>query len=79
MINNDKFNLKSFISPDAAYAPVYIWVWNDVCTREIIDEGKTVLVQRSANKSSISSAFSIDAKSSKSSLTIFSVIFSGAI
>ena len=39
MVNNDKFNLKSFISPDAAYAPVYIWVWNDVCTREIIDEG----------------------------------------
>ena len=37
MNNNDKFNLNSFISPDVSYAPVYIWVWNDVCTREIID------------------------------------------
>ena len=45
MINNDKFNLKSFISPDAAYAPVYIWVWNDVCTREIIDEGLSEMVR----------------------------------
>lgn len=35
---NDKFNLNSFISPDVSYAPVYIWVWNDICTREIIDE-----------------------------------------
>ncbi len=38
MRNNDKFELKSFLSPDASYSPVYIWVWNDVCTREIIDE-----------------------------------------
>lgn len=38
MDNNDKFNLNSFISPDVSYAPVYIWVWNDICTREIIDE-----------------------------------------
>ena len=38
MSNNDKFNLNSFISPDVSYAPVYIWVWNDICTREIIDE-----------------------------------------
>ncbi len=38
MKNNDKFDLNSFISPDASYAPVYIWVWNDACTREIIDE-----------------------------------------
>lgn len=38
MNNNDKFNLNSFISPDVSYAPVYIWVWNDICTREIIDE-----------------------------------------
>ena len=38
MDNNEKFNLNSFISPDVSYAPVYIWVWNDICTREIIDE-----------------------------------------
>lgn len=38
MNNNDKFNLNSFISPDVSHAPVYIWVWNDICTREIIDE-----------------------------------------
>ncbi len=38
MNNNDKFNLNGFISPDVSYAPVYIWVWNDICTREIIDE-----------------------------------------
>ena len=38
MNNNDKFNLNSLISPDVSYAPVYIWVWNDICTREIIDE-----------------------------------------
>ena len=37
-MNNNKFNLNSFITPDVSYAPVYIWVWNDVCTREIIDE-----------------------------------------
>ena len=38
MNNNDKFNLSSFESPDASYAPVYVWVWNDICTRKIIDE-----------------------------------------
>ena len=38
MRNNDKFDLNSFISPDVSYAPVYIWVWNDICTSEIIDE-----------------------------------------
>ena len=37
MKNNDKFNINSFNSPEVNYAPVYIWVWNDVCTREIID------------------------------------------
>ncbi|MBO5463348.1 MAG: hypothetical protein J6A49_08540 [Clostridia bacterium] len=36
MINN-KFDVESFSSPDVSYAPVYVWVWNDVCTREIID------------------------------------------
>ena len=38
MKDNDKFELNSFDSPDISYAPVYIWVWNDICTREIIDE-----------------------------------------
>ena len=37
MKNNDKFELNKFRSPEASCAPVYIWVWNDVCTREIID------------------------------------------
>ncbi len=37
MKNNDNFNLNSFISPDVSFSPVYIWVWNDICTREIID------------------------------------------
>ena len=38
MNNNEKFNLSSFIAPDVSYAPVYIWVWNDICTRKTIDE-----------------------------------------
>ncbi len=37
MKNNDSFNISSFQAPDASCAPVYIWVWNDVCTKEIID------------------------------------------
>ncbi len=37
MINN-KFDIESFSSPGASYAPVYVWVWNDICTREIIDD-----------------------------------------
>ncbi|MBR5442088.1 MAG: hypothetical protein IKV44_03965, partial [Clostridia bacterium] len=37
MNNNEKFNINSFNSPNVAYAPVYIWVWNDICTRETID------------------------------------------
>lgn len=41
MKNKVKFDLNSFIAPDVSYAPVYIWVWNDVCTREIIDEQLT--------------------------------------
>lgn len=36
-MKNNKFDIKNFISPDVSSAPVYIWVWNDVCTREIID------------------------------------------
>ena len=38
MRNNERFDINSFITPDVSAAPVYIWVWNDVCTREIIDD-----------------------------------------
>lgn len=37
MKNNDKFDINSFISPDVSHTPVYVWVWNDICTCEIID------------------------------------------
>ena len=37
MENNEFFDVKNFISPDVTYAPVYVWVWNDVCNRSIID------------------------------------------
>ena len=37
MKNNEQFDIESFISPDASYAPVYVWVWNDICTQDIID------------------------------------------
>ena len=37
MKNKDKFDINSFISPDVSHAPVYVWVWNDVCTRDVID------------------------------------------
>ena len=36
-MNNDRFDINSFVSPYAAYAPVYVWVWNDICTKTIID------------------------------------------
>ena len=36
-MKNNKFDINNFIFPDVSFAPVYIWVWNDVCTREIID------------------------------------------
>ena len=38
MKRKDKFDLSSFNCPAVSHAPVYIWVWNDICTREIIDE-----------------------------------------
>ena len=38
MKNSNKFDTNKFMSPDVANAPVYIWVWNDICTCEIIDE-----------------------------------------
>ena len=34
---NDNFDIKNFVSPDVSYSPVYIWVWNDICTKDIID------------------------------------------
>ncbi len=34
---NKNFNIKNFISPDVIHSPIYVWVWNDICTREIID------------------------------------------
>ena len=37
MKNNNKFDINSFISPDVSCSPVYVWVWNDVCTCDIID------------------------------------------
>ncbi len=37
MNNNNKFDIDIFQNPDITYAPVYVWVWNDVCTYEIID------------------------------------------
>ena len=37
MKNYNKFDINSFISPDVSHAPVYVWVWNDICTYEIID------------------------------------------
>lgn len=37
MKSNDNFDINSFNFPDVSYAPVYVWVWNDICTREIID------------------------------------------
>ena len=38
MKNSNRFDTNKFMSPDVSNAPVYIWVWNDICTCEIIDE-----------------------------------------
>ncbi|MBR3780833.1 MAG: hypothetical protein IKK63_06515 [Clostridia bacterium] len=37
MKSNDNFDINSFISPDVSHSPVYVWVWNDICTKDIID------------------------------------------
>ena len=37
MNENHKFEMNRFLSPDVSFAPVYIWVWNDVCTTDRID------------------------------------------
>lgn len=34
---NNNFDINSFRSPDVFRSPVYVWVWNDACTRETID------------------------------------------
>ncbi|MBQ7541927.1 MAG: hypothetical protein IJT44_06505 [Clostridia bacterium] len=33
-----KFEMDRFLSPDVSFAPVFIWVWNDTCTTERIDD-----------------------------------------
>ena len=35
---NHTFDINGFISPDVSFAPVYVWVWNDKCSKEIIDD-----------------------------------------
>lgn len=37
MKNNNNFNINSFLFPDVSYAPIYVWVWNDICSCDIID------------------------------------------
>ena len=37
IMNDNYFNKDSFFEPDVSFAPVYVWVWNDECSREIID------------------------------------------
>lgn len=39
--NNDEFNINSFVTPDVSYAPVYVWVWNDICSRQLIEQQLT--------------------------------------
>ncbi|MBR4940612.1 MAG: beta galactosidase jelly roll domain-containing protein, partial [Clostridia bacterium] len=36
--NNSRFDPQKFLAPDVSCAPIYIWVWNSACTRELIDE-----------------------------------------
>ncbi len=37
MVDNERFDIKKFTSPDVSCAPAYVWVWNDVCSKNIID------------------------------------------
>ena len=37
MKNDRQFDQNSFISPGVSCAPMYVWVWNDICTRDRID------------------------------------------
>ncbi len=36
--NTDNFDINNFVIPDASYSPVYVWVWNDICSCHIIDQ-----------------------------------------
>ena len=36
--NTEKFDINNFVTPDASYSPVYVWVWNDTCSCHIIDQ-----------------------------------------
>ncbi len=36
--NTEKFDINNFVTPDASYSPVYVWVWNDICSCDIIDQ-----------------------------------------
>lgn len=36
--NTEKFDINNFVTPDASYSPVYVWVWNDICSCHIIDQ-----------------------------------------
>ena len=38
MNDNHNFEMRRFLRPDVAFAPVYVWVWNDVCTTDRIDD-----------------------------------------
>lgn len=37
MKSNNFFSINNFLTPDVSCAPVYVWVWNDVCTKDVID------------------------------------------
>ena len=39
--NTDNFDINNFVTPDASYSPVYVWVWNDICSCHIIDQQLT--------------------------------------
>ena len=36
-MKSNEFDINKFTSPDVSNAPIYIWVWNDICSHEIID------------------------------------------
>ena len=36
--NTEKFDINDFVTPDVSYSPVYVWVWNDICSCNIIDQ-----------------------------------------
>ncbi len=38
MHDNQEFEMNRFLRPDVSCAPVYVWVWNDTCTAERIDD-----------------------------------------